>query len=257
MRTAIVCISSILTVSLLISCSKAEREWESLQKFQGDKMTVVQSNAEYDLKIEACQAVVDSLSAFMGKHKDGKHIQNAQDAVRLWEQRKVTFERQKDFQVLGTTRGMSEQILKTTYDYDVRTQACDNVISSLQKFLYKYPVAEETPLVKTSLDAWKSRKAEIENEYASLLSKFAELSRQSCIKAATDRHPLSNIESIELEKREKQVMGFNIAIRDIYAVRMKGRILGTSIFKLRITVDGSIAADTKQTSVGKSPLIEE
>lgn len=248
---------ALLAILFLLSCSGSKTEWEALQKFQDSKTQLMQTGLDHDSRIEACQTVVDTLEAFLREYKAGEYADAARNALHLWQQRKMTIERQKDYQGLKIAQEASEQVLRTTYDYDVRNQACDNVIHALQIFLSKYTDAEETPIVQTSLEAWKSRRSELDKELTSLLVQFHRLSKEKATQAATRQHSWSHIESIELENSEKLTEGVNIVARDVYAVRMVGNILATSIFKLKITVGGTIAADTKRVSVEEKPTVEE
>ncbi len=257
MKVILKCAVLLCLIVMLSSCSKDKKEWEGLQNLQADKTVVIQSNADLDFKIEACKTVIDSLNGFLGRYRSGEYINSAHEALSVWQQKRTAFNRQKDYQGLKTVQEASEQVLRTTADYDVRNQACENAIVSLQAFLTKYPAAEEASLVHTSLDAWKSRKSTLANELASLMNEFDSLSKEAATSAAFKQHALSNIEKIELENREKRTEGSGMFVRDVYAVRMRGKILGTSIFKLKITVEGTISMDTKKVTVNDKPLVEE
>ncbi len=68
---------------------------------------------------------------------------------------------------------------------------------------------------------------------------------------------MSNIEEVHLDKRDKRTVGANILVTDVYAVRMRGAILGSHIFKLKITVSGGINPSTKRVFVDDNAAVEE
>src|SRR5258707_1298958 len=55
----------------------------------------------------------------------------------------------------------------------------------------------------------------------------------------------------------QQTADYDIRINQIYSVRMRGALLGTSIFKLAVYTSGRIAMDSKSVSVDDRANVEE
>jgi hypothetical protein len=84
-----------------------------------------------------------------------------------------------------------------------------------------------------------------------------ELNNKKAVKLAILQHPLSDIENIVLSSRDKIKNGNNIIVKDVYDVRMRGKLIGTNIFKLKVYVSGNIAMDDKVIQVLDGAYVEE
>jgi hypothetical protein len=77
------------------------------------------------------------------------------------------------------------------------------------------------------------------------------------MKAAFYTHAWSDIEQMVLDKRERQKNGNKIVFTDIYSIRMRGKIVGTNIFKLQVTATSEISMDSKTVVAMGNPKVEE
>lgn len=131
------------------------------------------------------------------------------------------------------------------------------MVRVLDEFLRKHPQGEWSDVARTALQSWQSRKTTLSSERSSLVEELGTRLRNRSIEAARNAHGMSNVESVDLESRDQRTEGNRILITDIYAVRMKGAILGMHIFKLRITASGYIATDEKKVVVNDRVNVQE
>jgi DNA repair exonuclease SbcCD ATPase subunit len=247
-----------LVLSLIFgSCSTSNSRWQALRKFQNNQNQLIQQTSDVSTKIELCSIVLDSIKAFAQDQRVGWQFDSVAYVTTIWKLKREVLEYERDYSQLKAIEETSEHTLGMVHDYDVRATACDNVINAIEGFLQKYPEAQVKTVLITSLDAWKARKGELSAEFTSLLDQFGKATRERASKAAVSRHGLSHIESMEFKNREKSNEGVNLKVADTYIIRMKGNVLGTSIFKLKIIVSGFIALDTKRITIDSSPSIEE
>ena len=212
---------------------------------------------DYDIKIQACDAVIVALNDFLAKHKKGQWHDTAYMSLADWQKKKNHVIEEQAYAKLRTTLGSSEQVMSSTYDYDIKMKSCDDAVGSIQEFTRRFADSEFNPFLQTALISWQQRKSACQEELNSLLGKFAEISRDKAVDLATAQHLMSNIEKIELSSREKHKDGNKIRISDVYNVRMQGIILGTSIFKFNVHVNGYIAMDTKAVGLYNDAYVEE
>jgi len=228
-----------------------------LQKLQDSKEQLMQQGIDYDVRINACQTVIDSLEIFIAKHPTGHWSDGAQLAKAKWAERKSKLMENKAYDEITKIQEASELIMENSNDYDVRIHSCDNVLNALTSYKSHYLVGKSDNTIATSLESWQGRKAALEREIKSLREKAFNLNREEALRLSKQQHNFSNVEKIELEKRTENKEGNNINIKDIYNVRMVGAIIGTNIFKLRITVTSHIATDSKSVWVDDDSIVEE
>lgn len=147
--------------------------------------------------------------------------------------------------------------MQNSTDYVIRMKNCDDIISLLKNYISKHPEGELTTSVKTSLMSWQSRKAILEQELNSLSNKLYSQLQDRAIFEAQKVHRMSKVERVNLEERKRETIGIKIHVTDIYAIRMRGTIIGKSIFKLNVTVSGNIDTATKQIFVNDKVKVDE
>lgn len=163
-----------------------------------------------------------------------------------------------DYEEIRRLLDVTEQTIEKTIDFDAKLKACDDAIRILESFLKKHTEGEWVNIAKTALESWKTRREAIVNELESLRSRLSVETERIARRKAFHQHSLSDIETIFFEKRDEHKEGNNIITSDTYNVRMRGSVIGTSIFKLKIIVPGRIAMDTKSVSADdeKTQVIE-
>jgi hypothetical protein len=178
-----------------------------------------------------------------------------------WQSRKASIQeninRKLDFEAVQKLQDAAEQIMQHSTDYVVRMKSCDDIINSMQAYISKHPEGEWTTSAKTALMSWESRKATLEQELSSLSNKLYGLLKERAIQEANKVHRMSKIEEVRLDIRDKKAVGANIQVTDVYAIRMRGAIIGSHIFKLKVTVSGGIVPETKHVFVDKNAIVEE
>jgi hypothetical protein len=80
---------------------------------------------------------------------------------------------------------------------------------------------------------------------------------QKAISESDKRHFLSNVESIRLENRSQSKEGYTIQVKDAYAVRMRGALIGRDIYKMTVYVSGRIDMSLKKVFIDDNASIEE
>jgi PBP1b-binding outer membrane lipoprotein LpoB len=162
-----------------------------------------------------------------------------------------------DYEEVQKLLSASEQTIQQTADYDIRIKSCDDAMGALQAFLNKHKEGEWTNVAKNSLAAWESKKSAFQQELNSLSEELFSQLKKRAIEESKKVHSFSNIENINLENRAKSKDGYLLLVTDTYSVRMRGAIVGTSIFKLVVKVSGRIAMDSKQVFVDERATVEE
>jgi hypothetical protein len=162
-----------------------------------------------------------------------------------------------DYKNVQKLLAASENILENSYDYDILIKTCDDAINILEKYLEAHKEGNWSEVAKNSLLSWKSRKISFEQELNYLLEQLHDQLKTRAEKEAKKKHPISKIESINLDDRIKTKVGNSIQVMDTYSIRMVGAILGKNIFKLSINVSGSLAMDTQTITVDEKVIIDE
>lgn len=165
---------------------------------------------------------------------------------------------QEDVDKMQKLLEVGEQTMQHSTDYDVKIKVCNDMIILLQNFVKKHPEGEWSNTAQTALMSWESRRDIISREKESLTTELYSRLKARAKQEAKNAHPLSDIEGeVNLDKRDEWKQGSWIAVKDIYSIRMRGSILGTSIFKLKVVVQGHIATDTKQVSLDENAAVVE
>jgi len=164
---------------------------------------------------------------------------------------------ESDYREVQKLLDMSDKVIQQTADYDIKIQACDNAINVIQKFLGKYKEGEWSDVAHNNLSAWESRRSVFLQEKTSLFQELFDQLLQKAMTESNKRHILTNVESIRLENRSQSKEGYTIEVKDIYAVRLKGAIIGRDIFKLLVEVSGRIDMSLKKVFVNNNASIEE
>jgi len=154
---------------------------------------------------------------------------------------------EEEYKKLQGLQKSAEEIIEGTTDYDIRISSCNSVISAFQDYLGRYKSGEWSDIAKAALQSWQNRRTTWINEKNGLIKKLDKLLIDKVIEEAFLVHPMSNIKKIEISDREKWKVGPDILIKYKYAIRMRGALLGTHIFKLEVTITGKI--DTKMKNV--------
>lgn len=264
----------IIAVLFAISCSTSEKDYDGIRKLQDSKEQLMQQDIDYDVKMQTCNDVINALQGYLADHQKGKWHETAELALSSWQERKSSIIRQRDFSEVSKIQEVSEQTMKNTYDYDIKIQTCQNVINSLTSFLDKYRGQDLNAMTRTLsmsasgssdflgslntlLDSWKQRKSACENEFNTLKKRGYEMNLEKAKQRAQQQHLMSNIENIDLQDRQTRKEGNNFIIQDTYNIRMRGIIIGTSIFKFTVQVTSRIAMDTKNVFIDNEPIVVE
>ena len=164
---------------------------------------------------------------------------------------------QADYEKVQKLISATEQTYKQTADYDIRIKCCDDVIVALQSFLANHRDGEWANVATNSLAAWQSKKLALQEELKFLVSEMTKQLATKAIEMGRKQHNMSNVEKIELLNHVASKSNLNINVKEDYAVRMRGALFGTSIFKLVVHTSGHIAMDTKAIVVDDSAPVEE
>ncbi len=167
------------------------------------------------------------------------------------------FSEKEDYEELQKLQVATEQVMRNTYDYDVKIKSCDDMISFLQDFLKKHQAGEWSVIAKTTLKSWQSKKVTLEQEIRSLVDELYAQMKKRAIEEAGKAHWFSHVENINLEKRNKRKEGIYTVVNDIYSIKMRGGLFGANIFQLKVTVSGRVAMDTKKVSVDDQVSVKE
>ncbi len=245
---------------LQASCSNPRKEYEPLQRMQSAVDASIQSTTGDATRFKACDSVITSLQEFIDRHPDGQWNATAKSDLEKWQSTRAgileKINRKVDFEEVQKLQDATEQVMQHTTDYAVRTKSCDIVINALDTYLARHTEGEWIAPAKTALASWQSRKDTLEQELASLSDKLYGMMKARAIQAAKNRDGRSKVEEIKLDNREKKTLGANIQVTDVYAVRMRGSLSGSSTIELKITVSGRIDPVRKKVYVDEKPIVE-
>lgn len=163
----------------------------------------------------------------------------------------------KDYEKLSQLQQDAEQSFLETHDFDIKIKSCDNIINSLNQFIKKYPKDKWGDTATTALETWTTKKSALVSQENMLIMKLSSLLSQKAREAAQKKHKMSNVESFDLASQEKHIEGDKLNLINTYSVRMKGKLLGKSIYKLSISTSGSINIEDKMTTVNDNAQVEE
>ncbi len=246
---------------VLLSCSNPEEDYKPIQQLQNSAEQSIQSSGDDNVKLKFCDDVIKALDEFIKNNPKGEWNATAKSALQSWRIKRVliqeSIDRKLDFDNIQKLQDATEAIMQHSTDYAVRIKGCNDIINSLQTYISKHPEGDWTTTVRTSLMSWESRKATFEQVLNSLSNRLYIQLKTQAIAEAKNAHKLSNIEEARLDKRDQSTVGANILVTDIYAIRMRGAILGSHIFKMKITVSDGIDQSTKHIFVNDNVTLEE
>ena len=162
-----------------------------------------------------------------------------------------------EYEEVQTILNATDQTIQQTSDYDIKIKTCDDAINALNKFVTMHKEGEWVNIAKNSLAAWESKKSSFQQELESLYGNLSMKLRQKAIDGSKNIHPLSNIEIINRDNMSTIKDGYNIRVTENYSVRMRGSMLGASIFKLNVRTSGRIAMDTKVVLADDGVTVQE
>ena len=251
----------VLVVLVLASCSNPKKDYEPIQQLQSTSEQSIQGTSDDAAKLKSCDDVIKALDEFIKNHPEGEWNATAKTALQNWQTKRISIQeninRILDFEAIQKLQDAAEQVMQHSTDYVVRTKSCNDIINSLQTYISKHPEGDWTASAKTALMSWESRKTTLEQELSSLSNRLYGQMKDRAIVEAQRVHGMSNVEEVRLDKRDKKAIGANIQVTDVYAIRMRGAILRSSIFKLKITVSGGIDPATKRVFVDDNVVVEE
>jgi hypothetical protein len=163
----------------------------------------------------------------------------------------------KDYEKIVKLQQETEQSFLETHDFDIKIKGCENVILALNEFLKNYPNDKHNVTFTPDLESWKTKKFAFTSEQNMLINKLSSLLGKKAGETAQKKHPMSKIEAIDLASQDKHTVGEKLNLTNVYSVRMKGKMLGKSIFKLSITTSGSIDTEDKSVLVNDKAQVEE
>jgi hypothetical protein len=240
-----------------LSCSNPEDEYGRIQELQDSKALLLTQDMDYDIKISACDAVITALDNYLAQHKKGKWHDTALLAFYDWQNKRQSILEEQAYSRLQVILTSSEQVMSTSGDYDIKIKGCDDAINAIQEFLQKFDDGRLASTMQTSLVSWQQRKSACQEEFTTLVGNFSKISQEHAMELAGDQHKMSSVERIELTSRKQHKDGNKIILNDVYDVRMRGLVLGTSIFKLKVYVNGYISMDKKTVGIYNDAYVEE
>ena len=251
----------IIITFLISSCSSPKKDYEPVQQLLAATEQNISGTSDAAANIKSCQSVIDVLQNFIKAHPEGEWNITAKTALNVWQIKRDSLQevvnRTLDFEKIQKLQGAAEDVMQHSFDYAVQMKSCDDMIGILQEYLLNHTKSDWSTSVQTSLMSWKSRKTNLVQQLGSLFNKLSKLMEERAIQEAEKVHQMSNVEKIQLERSDTASVGGNINITKVYAVRMVGSIAGKHIFKLDITVSGSINPETKQTFVNDHVKVVE
>lgn len=147
----------------------------------------------------------------------------------------------------------NDRVFRNTDDFDIRMDLCNNAIAAITEYQKKHSEGEWYNIAKASLANWQQRLKETRESKTRLLDELHATLKSKSENAAKKQHPLSKIEECILAGSEEFKKGADLCITDTYEIRMRGNILGHSIFKLIANATGCIVAAT-QTVVSEKDV---
>ncbi len=251
----------VFIILFIYSCSNPEKDYEPLQQQQTTAEQKLQNTSDDAARVNICDDVIAELDKFIKEHPEGEWNLTAKTALQSWQSKRGEFQEninlKMDFEEIQKLQDAAEQVMQHSTDYAVRMKNCDDIITAMQNYVTKHSKGEWTTSVNTALMSWESRKTSLDAELNTLYNSLYAKMRDKAITTAKRVHNFSNIETVTLKDREKQTEGSNLQVKDIYAVRMRGKIFGSSIFKLDITVIGGINPETKAIYVNEDAKVDE
>jgi hypothetical protein len=155
-----------LAIIIILSCSNAKENYQRLESFQSEKEQLVMKDSDFNTKIQICNEVIDSIVAFQAIDKKNQWAQNTRKAIAFWDSLKVTIEISKDYSRIDKFQTEKEQLLQQTYGYDIKSQACNEVMDSIKAFQSRDVNGVRSQQSGNVLNLWKSRIANIERDNA-------------------------------------------------------------------------------------------
>jgi hypothetical protein len=162
----------VIGLMVIYACSNPSKDYSRLEQLQNTKEQFLQQDYNYDLKIQACNEVIDSLQVFIIKHNKGEWNTKALAAINTWKLHKEKIERDKDYENLMNIQQTSDQTQGYTNDYDIKIQSCNDVINSINSFLVRYNQDEAKTLLTTALNSWKAGKPLASRSYYLLMKEL-------------------------------------------------------------------------------------
>ena len=161
-----------------------------------------------------------------------------------------------DYDTVQKIQEASELTIERTSDFDVKTKACDDAINALQTFVTKHQEGEWSNTAKTALESWQSKKSSLQQEVTSLSEKLYRLMTERAAELASNHHPVSKIEKMQLADRQTRKEADKIVVSDSYTVKMRGAILGKEVFNFSVKVLGHISTDSKSVTIDNAVIDE-
>ncbi len=274
MTFRILCSFILLTVLVLVfnSCSNPQKDYEPVQQLQLASEHAIVSTSDDSTKLKYSDSVIVAIKDFINNHPKGEWNLTAKSALEHWQAKRDSIykslqvrndslqevmSRETDFEEIQKLQVAAEDVMQHSSDYAVRMKSCSDMMNALQSYLVKHPTGEWSTSVQTSFLSWKSRRAELVQGLRSLLDMLSSLMKQRAIQEAQKVHNWSNVESVQLEKSDTTTVGGLIHVTSTYAVRMVAALMRSSIYKLEITVSGSIDPEAKRPFVDSNVRVVE
>lgn len=264
----------LLTVLALVlnSCSNPQKDYEPVQQLQLASERAIASTMDDSTKLKYSDSVIVAIKDFINNHPKGEWNLTAKSALENWQGKRDSIykslqvtndslqevmNRETDFEEIQKLQMAAEDVMQHSFDYSVRMKSCSDMINALQSYLVKHPTGEWSTSVQTSLMSWKSRRSELVQGLRSLLDMLSSLMKQRAIQEAQKVHNWSNVERVQLEKSDTTTVGGFIHVTSTYAVRMVAALMRSSIYKMEITVSGSIDPEAKRPFVDSNVRVVE
>jgi len=260
-RTLYAFLAVIILTFFIGSCSNPGKDYDRVQRIQRTiEQSIVGTNDDA-ANIKSCQNVIDALQIFIKDHPDGEWNLTAREALTSWQTRRDSMQEvvksKSDFDRIQELQEATENIMQYSFDYDVRTKSCEDMTQALEQYLSKHPKSEWSTCVQTTLMSWKSKEDNLIRQLSSLFNKLSNLMEQRATEEAKKVHPRSNVEKLQIESTNTNTTGGNIKVIRSYAVRMHSATISKDIFKLDITVYGTIVPESKQVFVDDYTKVDE
>jgi hypothetical protein len=142
-------------------------------------------------------------------------------------------------------------------DYEEKMNICDNVIRSINEFIITSKDIYLNNMAEISRSEWYFKKSEYQSVLDSLTDDLHEKLFDKAVSVSYGRHPLSNIENIDLLNSRKTKNKRFIYYEMFYDVRMVGGFFRSSIYKFTILVNGYIDMSDDSTGVYDDVIVDE
>ncbi len=252
MSRAIVFVRIFLTIFVIMicSCSNPQKDFQNVENLQALSAQNIHNATDVTAKLKACDTVITACQGYMNKYPTSDWNEKAKVILNQWAATKQGLveevNEQTDFTKIQQLQNSAMQVVQNSNDFAVRLKACTDMVNSLQGYLSEYKSGDWVSAAQTMLMSWQSQKTTLENQLSDLGNRLYGILKQDAINAAMRRYSLSDIQTMTLQDRKVTEAGSQIQVTDTYFVRMVGRLAGTSIFKLNITVTGIIIPETKE-----------